>query len=40
MDSKPIKLVGIGLATGLINGLFGSGGGTLVVPALVFLLGS
>lgn len=39
MHSKPLKLVGIGLATGLINGLFGSGGGTLVVPALVFLLG-
>ena len=29
----------IGLVTGLVNGLFGSGGGTLVVPALVFLLG-
>ena len=39
MHSKPIKLIGIGLVTGLINGLFGSGGGTIVVPALVFLLG-
>lgn len=38
MHSKPIKLIGIGLITGFINGLFGSGGGTLVVPALVFLL--
>lgn len=38
MHSKPIKLVSIGLVTGLINGLFGSGGGTLIVPALVFLL--
>ncbi|MCF6466484.1 sulfite exporter TauE/SafE family protein [Clostridium sp. Cult2] len=39
MHSKPIKFIGIGLITGLVNGLFGSGGGTLVVPALVFLLG-
>lgn len=39
MPNKPIKLIGIGLVTGLINGLFGSGGGILVVPALVFLVG-
>ncbi|MBZ2173645.1 sulfite exporter TauE/SafE family protein [Schnuerera sp. xch1] len=39
MHSKSIKLIIIGLIAGLINGLFGSGGGTLVVPALVFLLG-
>ena len=39
MDTKPIKLIGIGLITGVVNGLFGSGGGTLVVSALVFLLG-
>ena len=39
MDTKPIKLIGIGLITGIINGLFGSGGGILVVPSLVFLLG-
>ena len=39
MDNKPIILIGIGLITGIANGLFGSGGGTLVVPALVFLLG-
>ena len=39
MHSKPFKLIGLGLVTGLVNGLFGSGGGTLVVPALVFLLG-
>lgn len=38
MDNKAIKLIGIGLITGMVNGLFGSGGGTLVVPALVFLL--
>ena len=39
MDKKKIKLVFIGLVAGLINGLFGSGGGTIVVPALVFLMG-
>ncbi|MBU5438214.1 sulfite exporter TauE/SafE family protein [Tissierella sp. MSJ-40] len=39
MDKNKIKLLSIGLVTGLVNGLFGSGGGTIVVPALVFLLG-
>ncbi|HHV38121.1 MAG TPA: sulfite exporter TauE/SafE family protein [Tepidimicrobium sp.] len=39
MDSQTIKLIAIGLIAGMINGLFGSGGGTLVVPALVFLIG-
>lgn len=39
MDNNKFKLISIGLLTGLINGLFGSGGGTIVVPALVFLLG-
>ncbi len=28
----------IGIATGMANGLFGSGGGTIVVPAMVYLL--
>jgi uncharacterized membrane protein YfcA len=28
----------VGLATGLANGLFGSGGGTIAVPAMVHLL--
>jgi uncharacterized membrane protein YfcA len=32
------KLMAIGLITGLINGLFGSGGGTVLVPCLVFLM--
>lgn len=39
MENNKTKLLSIGLITGLINGLFGSGGGTIVVPALVFLLG-
>lgn len=33
------KIIMIGLATGLCNGLFGSGGGTILVPSMVFLLG-
>lgn len=32
------KLLLIGFLTGLINGLFGSGGGTVLVPCLVFLM--
>ena len=32
------KAVLIGLLTGLTNGLFGSGGGTVLVPCLVFLM--
>lgn len=36
---KLIKSVLIGLAAGSVNGLFGSGGGTIVVPAMITLLG-
>lgn len=32
------KLLLIGFITGIINGLFGSGGGTVLVPCLVFLM--
>ena len=32
------KLLLIGLFTGLVNGLFGSGGGTVLVPCLVFVM--
>lgn len=33
------KLGAIGIITGLINGLIGIGGGTILIPAMVFLLG-
>ncbi len=33
------RLIAIGLLAGICNGLFGSGGGTILVPSMVFLLG-
>ena len=38
MDTIDLKLIAIGFITGIVNGLFGSGGGTIIVPALVFLV--
>lgn len=35
---KYVKCIVIGIATGVANGLFGSGGGTIAVPAMIFLL--
>ncbi|MHB8066247.1 MAG: sulfite exporter TauE/SafE family protein [Ruminiclostridium sp.] len=35
---KNLKYIGIGFTAGVANGLFGSGGGTIAVPAMVFLL--
>lgn len=35
---KYFKFVLIGLVTGMANGLFGSGGGTIAVPAIILLL--
>ena len=34
-----MKYAAIGFITGAANGLFGSGGGTIAVPAMVMLLG-
>lgn len=37
---KNLAVLGlIGVVTGLINGLLGIGGGTILIPAMVFLLG-
>ena len=38
MDTTTLILIGIGLAAGIGSGLFGIGGGVIIVPALVFLL--
>src|SRR4029450_3248873 len=32
-------LVGIGLAAGLLSGVFGIGGGVVIIPALMYLAG-
>lgn len=37
--ARYLKCAIIGLITGAANGLFGSGGGTIVVPAMIHLLG-
>lgn len=39
MNNLNLKLIIIGIVTGLVNGIFGAGGGIIVVPSLVFLLG-
>jgi len=37
---KYLMCILIGIVTGTANGLFGSGGGTIAVPAMVLLLGA
>jgi uncharacterized protein len=37
--SKRLKLIAIGTAAGLFSGIFGVGGGTVIVPLLVLWLG-
>ena len=39
MKKNIVKIGILGIFTGLINGLFGSGGGSLLVPGMIFLLG-
>lgn len=39
IKKNKVRLLIIGLIVGLVNGLFGSGGGTIAVPALVLILG-
>lgn len=38
MNKRLLKLLAIGFFAGITNGLFGSGGGTIIVPALVYVL--
>ncbi len=38
MNKRFLKLLLIGFIAGLANGLFGSGGGTIIVPALTYIL--
>jgi hypothetical protein len=39
MEKNNSKLYLLGFITGLINGVFGSGGGMIIVPALTFFIG-
>jgi uncharacterized membrane protein YfcA len=39
LSERTLKLMVIGTAAGLFSGLFGVGGGTVIVPLLVFWLG-
>lgn len=39
MGKHKIIVYALGVVTGLLNGLFGSGGGTIVVPALEKIMG-
>lgn len=37
--ASTLKIAIIGFLVGIVNGIFGSGGGTVLVPCLVFLMG-
>lgn len=39
MKKNLMKVLIIGFTAGLCNGIFGSGGGTILVPAMVLILG-
>jgi uncharacterized protein len=36
--ASPLVLAGVGVGAGILSGMFGVGGGTLMVPALVLLV--
>lgn len=38
-NANVVRTALIGFMVGLVNGVFGSGGGTVLVPCLVFLMG-
>jgi len=38
-NATMVRTALIGLMVGLVNGIFGSGGGTILVPCLVFIMG-
>jgi uncharacterized membrane protein YfcA len=39
MDSLSFAIVGVGLVAGVLSGMFGIGGGIVIVPALILMLG-
>jgi uncharacterized membrane protein YfcA len=39
ISARTARVIGVGLVAGFLSGLFGVGGGILIVPALVLLLG-
>ncbi len=38
-SNETLKLAGVGTAAGVFSGLFGVGGGTIIVPLLIFWFG-
>ncbi len=38
-NTRLIFLLSVGVLTGTVNGLLGIGGGTILIPAMVFLMG-
>lgn len=39
MASSSLLFIGIGMVAGLLSGVFGIGGGVVIVPALIYLAG-